>query len=178
MTRPANNDGTSVCGPPTLDTDDAHREPVVTTLDLSAMDAVLFDLDGVLTDTATLHAKAWKQMFDEFLERWGEAHDHPFTPFRIETDYLQYVDGKARLEGVASFLESRRIVLPDGDPAEGPDADTIHGLAVRKNELVHSLIDREGANPFAGSIRFVEYVRELGLRTAVVSSSRNADWYR
>jgi len=138
------------------------------------MDAVLFDLDGVLTDTASLHAQAWKQMFDEFLERWGQAHDHPFTQFRIESDYLQYVDGKPRLEGVASFLESRRIVLPDGLASDSPDQDTIHGLARRKNELVLGSIDQAGVQPFEGSIRFVHHVRDLGLRTAVVSSSRNA----
>jgi len=146
----------------------------VTQLDLEGMDAVLFDLDGVLTDTASLHAQAWKQMFDEFLTRWCEAHDHPFQQFSIERDYLQYVDGKPRLEGVASFLESRRIVLPDGVAEDGPDQDTIHGLAKRKNELVLGLIRDGGVEAFEGSIRFVEYVRDQGLRTAVVSSSRNA----
>lgn len=146
----------------------------MTQLDLEGMDAVLFDLDGVLTDTASLHAQAWKQMFDEFLTRWCEAHDHPFQPFSIERDYLQYVDGKPRLEGVASFLESRRIVLPDGVAEDGPDQDTIHGLAKRKNELVLGLIRDGGVEAFEGSVRFVEHVRDRGLRTAVVSSSRNA----
>lgn len=146
----------------------------MTQLDLEGMDAVLFDLDGVLTDTASLHAQAWKQMFDEFLTRWCEAHDHPFQPFSIERDYLQYVDGKPRLEGVASFLESRRIVLPDGVAEDSPEQDTIHGLAKRKNELVLGLIRDSGVKPFDGSIRFVEHVRDQGLRTAVVSSSRNA----
>ncbi len=146
----------------------------MTTIDLQGLDAVLFDLDGVLTDTASLHADAWKEMFDAFLERWCVAHDHPFQPFRIETDYLQYVDGKPRLEGVASFLESRRIVLPDGSPDDGPDQDTIHGLARAKNDLVLSMIDEAGVTPFEGSIRFVEWIRAQGLRTAVVSSSKNA----
>lgn len=147
---------------------------VSTQLDLEKMDAVLFDLDGVLTDTAALHAQAWKQMFDEFLARWCEVHDHPFQPFSIATDYLQYVDGKPRLEGVASFLESRRIVLPDGIAHDSADQDTIHGLARRKNELLHALIDQVGVEPLEGSIRFVQWVRDQGLRTAVVSSSRNA----
>ena len=146
----------------------------MTTLDLDDFDAVLFDLDGVLTDTASLHAEAWKAMFDTFLERWCRAHDHPFQPFLIESDYLQYVDGKPRLEGVASFLESRRIVLPDGSPDDGPEQDTIHGLARAKNDLVLQMIDEEGVTPFAGSIRFVEWVRDAGLHTAVVSSSKNA----
>lgn len=146
----------------------------MTDLDLTRFDAVLFDLDGVLTDTASLHAAAWKRMFDEFLQRWSEEHGHPFVPFTIETDYLRFVDGKPRFEGVASFLESRRIVLPEGEDTDAPDADTIHGLGTRKNELVLRLIDEEGARPFDGSIAFVRHVREAGLKTAVVSSSRNA----
>jgi beta-phosphoglucomutase family hydrolase len=146
----------------------------VTDLDLSRFDAVLFDLDGVLTDTASLHAAAWKRMFDEFLQRWSAEHGHPFVPFRIDPDYLQYVDGKPRFEGVASFLESRRIVLPEGEPTDASDADTIHGLGSRKNELVLRLIEKEGVTPFEGSVRFVRHVRDAGLHTAVVSSSRNA----
>lgn len=146
----------------------------MTDLDLSRFDAVLFDLDGVLTDTASLHASAWKRMFDEFLLRWSDEHGHPFVPFRIDPDYLQYVDGKPRFEGVASFLESRRIVLPEGEPTDAPDTDTIHGLGSRKNELVLRLIEKEGVTPFEGSVRFVRHVRDAGLQTAVVSSSRNA----
>lgn len=146
----------------------------MTDLDLTRFDAVLFDLDGVLTDTAALHAAAWKRMFDEFLQRWSEEHGHPFMPFRIDPDYLQYVDGKPRFEGVASFLESRRIVLPEGEPTDAPDTDTIHGLGTRKNELILRLIDEEGVTPFPGSVAFVRHVRDAGLRTAVVSSSKNA----
>ncbi len=146
----------------------------MTDLDLTRYDAVLFDLDGVLTDTASLHAAAWKDMFDEFLKRWSREHGHPFTPFRIDPDYLQYVDGKPRFEGVASFLESRRIVLPEGEAGDAPTADTIHGLGTRKNELVLRLIEEEGVTSFEGSIRFVRHVRDAGLKTAVVSSSRNA----
>ena len=146
----------------------------MTTFDLGAHDAVLFDLDGVLTDTASIHARAWKQMFDEFLARWAAAHDHPFVPFRIDPDYLRYVDGKPRVEGVTSFLESRRIVLPDGDPGDGPDEDTIHGLATAKNDLVLAMIDERGVTPFEGSVRFVRAALDAGVRCAVVSSSRNA----
>ncbi len=146
----------------------------MTALDLTRFDAVLFDLDGVLTDTASLHATAWKRMFDEFLRRWSAEHGHPFVPFRVDPDYLQYVDGKPRFEGVASFLESRRIVLPEGDPTDASDADTIHGLGSRKNELVLRLIEEEGVTSFEGSVRFVRHVRDAGLKTAVVSSSKNA----
>lgn len=146
----------------------------MTALDLTRFDAVLFDLDGVLTDTASLHATAWKRMFDEFLQRWSAEHGHPFTPFQIRRDYLQYVDGKPRFEGVASFLESRRIVLPEGDATDAPDADTIHGLGSRKNELVLRLIEEEGVTSFEGGLRFVRHVRDAGLKTAVVSSSKNA----
>lgn len=146
----------------------------MTALDLTRFDAVLFDLDGVLTDTASLHATAWKRMFDEFLQRWSAEHGHPFMPFQIDPDYLQYVDGKPRFEGVASFLESRRIVLPEGDATDPSDADTIHGLGSRKNELILRLIEQEGVTQFEGSVRFVRHVRDAGLKTAVVSSSKNA----
>lgn len=146
----------------------------MTAFDLTRFDAVLFDLDGVLTDTASLHATAWKRMFDEFLRRWSEEHGHPFMPFQVDPDYLQYVDGKPRFEGVASFLESRRIVLPEGDATDASDADTIHGLGSRKNELVLRLIEQEGVTQFEESVRFVRHVRDAGLKTAVVSSSKNA----
>lgn len=150
------------------------EERIPASLDLTDFDAVLFDLDGVLTDTASLHAQAWKSMFDEFLERWSVEHGHPFVAFRIDPDYLSYVDGKPRVEGVASFLESRRIVLPDGTPDDPADADTIHGLGRRKNELVLRLIEEAGVTVFPGSVRFVQRVLAAGLRAGVVSSSRNA----
>jgi beta-phosphoglucomutase family hydrolase len=143
--------------------------------DLDRYEAVLFDVDGVLTDTAPLHAAAWKEMFDEFLHRWSVEHGHPFRPFRIDPDYGAFVDGKPRFEGVASFLESRRIVLPEGHPDDSADTDTIHGLSKRKNEIFGRLVRDQGVDPFEGSLRFVEHVREAGLRTAVVSSSRNAE---
>ncbi len=136
--------------------------------------AVLFDLDGVLTDTASLHAAAWKSMFDEFLLRWSDEHGHPFEPFEVDPDYLTYVDGMPRYDGVAAFLESRRIVLPEGDPDDSPDSDTIHGLGTRKNDLVLRLMHDRGVDAFDDNIAFVDAVVEAGLKTAVVSSSRNA----
>lgn len=136
--------------------------------------AVLFDLDGVLTDSASLHAAAWKSMFDEFLLRWSADHGHPFETFEIDPDYLTHVDGMPRYEGVAAFLESRRIVLPEGQPDDPPDADTIHGLGTRKNDLVLRLMHERGVDAFDRNVAFVDAAVEAGLLTAVVSSSRNA----
>jgi beta-phosphoglucomutase family hydrolase len=135
--------------------------------------ACLFDLDGVLTQTAKVHAAAWKQMFDDFLHEWAERTGQPFEPFDRPTDYDEYVDGKPRLDGVRSFLASRRIELPMGSPTDPPEAETIHALGTRKNELVLELIREQGVGPYEGSVRFVEAVRERGLRRAVVSASTN-----
>lgn len=144
------------------------------TLDVTDFRAAVFDLDGVLTDTEELHADAWKVMIDEFLERWSAEHGRPFIPFDVEKDYEQYVVGKPRHEGVGSFLESRRIVLPEGSDDDPPEADTISGLGNRKNELLNRLIIDRGVEPVPGSIEVVEHFRRAGLKTAVVSSSRNA----
>ena len=135
--------------------------------------ACLFDLDGVLTQTAKVHAEAWKQMFDEYLRCRDVRGDERFREFRLPEDYEQYVDGKPRLDGVRSFLESRAIQLPLGAPDDLPGAETFYGLGTRKNELVLELISQEGVEPYAGSVWFAERAREQGLRTAVVSSSTN-----
>ena len=135
--------------------------------------ACLFDLDGVLTQTAKIHAAAWKQMFDDFLREWAERTGEPFRAFDRPTDYDEYVDGKPRLDGVRSFLESRAIELPMGSPADPPEAETVHGLGTRKNELVLELIREQGVQPYEGSVRFVEAARAHGLRRAVVSASTN-----
>jgi beta-phosphoglucomutase family hydrolase len=135
--------------------------------------ACLFDLDGVLTQTAKIHAAAWKQMFDEFLRDWAERTGEPFEEFDRPTDYDEYVDGKPRLDGVRSFLDSRGIGLPLGTAADPPEADTAYGLGTRKNELVLELIHQRGVEPYDGSVRFVERARERGLRRAVVSASTN-----
>ncbi|HEX3318954.1 MAG TPA: beta-phosphoglucomutase family hydrolase [Solirubrobacteraceae bacterium] len=131
--------------------------------------AVLFDMDGVLTETATVHARAWKSMFDDYLrKRDGDG----FKPFS-QDDYDQYVDGKPRYDGVRSFLQSRGIDLAQGKPSDSPGAETIDGLGNRKNELVLKIIHDEGVKPYPGSVRYVDAVREAGLRRAVVSSSAN-----
>jgi len=133
----------------------------------------LFDLDGVLTQTAKIHAQAWKEMFDDFLRERAERTGEPFEPFDRPTDYDEYVDGLPRLDGVHSFLQSRGIELPMGSPSDPPEAETVHALGTRKNDLVLELIEQQGVEPYDGSVRFAEAARDLGLRRAVVSSSTN-----
>jgi beta-phosphoglucomutase family hydrolase len=135
--------------------------------------ACLFDMDGVITKTAVVHATAWKQMFDEFLRPWAEQHKQAFVPFDKVHDYDEYVDGRPRLEGTAAFLGSRGIKLPEGTEADRPGAATVYGLSNRKNDLVREVIERDGVQPYDGSVRYVNAAREAGLRTAIVSSSAN-----
>jgi len=135
--------------------------------------ACLFDLDGVLTQTAKVHAKAWKQTFDAYLHERADRDGEPFREFALPDDYDTYVDGKPRNDGVRSFLQSRNIDLPEGSPTDTPDDETIYGLGLRKNELVLKLIHDEGVEPYEASVRFVEAARDRGLRRAVVSSSEN-----
>ncbi|WP_307796759.1 beta-phosphoglucomutase family hydrolase [Actinomadura barringtoniae] len=137
------------------------------------VEACLFDLDGVLTGTASVHAAAWKQMFDAYLKERAERTGDPFVPFDPVKDYGEYVDGKRREDGTRSFLSSRDITLPEGSPDDPPEAETVHGLGSRKNALVLKLIDEKGVQVFEGSVRYVRAVREAGLKTAVVSSSAN-----
>src|ERR1017187_9994029 len=135
--------------------------------------ACLFDLDGVLTQTAKVHAAAWKAMFDEFLRGWAARHGQQFEPFDPARDYDEYVDGKPRYEGVQSFLAARGIELPQGTPGDPPAAETIDGLGNRKNELVLKMIHEHGVQPYEGSVRYVHAAKEAGLRRIVVSSSTN-----
>jgi beta-phosphoglucomutase family hydrolase len=135
--------------------------------------ACLFDLDGVLTKTAKVHAAAWKEMFDTFLHERAEETGEPFVPFDSGADYNAYVDGKPRYDGVRSFLASRGIELPEGSPDDPPAANTVYGLGNRKNELVLALLQRDGVEAYEGSVRYVQRVREAGLHTAVVSASAN-----
>ncbi len=135
--------------------------------------ACLFDLDGVLTKTAEVHAAAWKEMFDAFLKERAAKTGEQFVPFDRVADYDEYVDGKPRYEGVASFLASRKIELPAGTPSDPPDAETVDGLGNRKNELVLQLIREHGVEAYEGSVKYVRAAKEAGLRRAVVSSSTN-----
>jgi beta-phosphoglucomutase family hydrolase len=136
--------------------------------------ACLFDLDGVLTKTAEVHAAAWKEMFDAYLHERAARTGEPFVPFDAVADYDEYVDGKPRYEGVESFLSSRAIELPRGEPSDPPEVETVDGLGNRKNEIVLRLIRERGVEPYEGSVRYVHAVKEAGLRRAVVSSSTNA----
>jgi beta-phosphoglucomutase family hydrolase len=132
--------------------------------------ACLFDMDGVVTKTAVVHAAAWKQMFDEFLRSQpGQA------PFDSVKEYDEYVDGKPRLEGTESFLESRHISLPTGQPDDKPGTHTVYGLSNRKNELVLEVLKRDGVEVYPGSRRYIDAVRKAGLKTAIVSSSANTE---
>lgn len=132
----------------------------------------LFDMDGVLTRTASLHAAAWKQMFDEFLAR---REGPGFRPFDRVTDYDQYVDGRVRADGTRSFLQSRGIELPEGSPDDRPDAPTISGLSNRKNELVLAMMERDGVAVFDDAVRYAKAVAGAGYARAVVSASANTD---
>ena len=136
-------------------------------------DAILFDLDGVLTSTAAIHADAWKQMFDSYLSRRAAQRGEAFREFDIDSDYRLYVDGRPRYEGVKQFLESRGIQLPRGTPDSPETEESVCGLGNLKDRLVHKQIEAGRVQSFPGSVQFLKLVRERGFRTAVVTSSRN-----
>ena len=141
------------------------------TIDWNAIDAVLFDLDGVLTPTAEIHERAWKTMFDTFLA--ARANGGPWEPFSAD-DYLAYVDGKRRVDGVRSFIASRGIVLPEGSTDDEPGHGTVNALGNAKNEAFQQVLRRDGIDPYPGSARFLDALERLGKAVGVVSSSRNA----
>jgi beta-phosphoglucomutase family hydrolase len=138
------------------------------------IEALLFDLDGVITRTAVVHAAAWKEMFDAFLIRWNAENADSQRPFDPGADYDRFVDGRPRYDGVREFLASRSIVLPDGDPSDGPEAETVCGLGNRKNELVNAIIARDGVEAYEDTLKVIGVAIENGLPRAVVSSSANA----
>jgi beta-phosphoglucomutase family hydrolase len=137
--------------------------------------ACLFDLDGVLTPTAKVHAAAWKELFDDVLRRHAERTGTPFVPFDPVGDYHEYVDGKQRVDGTRSFLASRHILLPEGSSGDSPDAETIEGLSARKDQYFIHRLRRDGVEAYPGSVRYLHAVRAAGLRRAVVSSSKNCE---
>jgi beta-phosphoglucomutase family hydrolase len=135
--------------------------------------ACLFDLDGVLTQTALVHNAAWKQTFDHFLRNWSEQHGQPYVPFDSGHDYHEYVDGRQRADGVRTFLASRGITLPEGTPDDGPDDETVNGVGYRKNLLVLQKIKEGAVQVYPGSVDYLRAAKEAGLRRAVVSASAN-----
>jgi beta-phosphoglucomutase family hydrolase len=135
--------------------------------------ACLFDLDGVLTQTALVHNAAWKQTFDTFLETWSAQHGQTFVPFDSGADYHEYVDGRPRADGVRTFLASRGITLPEGSPDDGPDQQTVNGIGSKKNDLVLQKIKEGAVQVYEGSVEYLEAARDAGLRRAVVSASAN-----
>jgi alpha,alpha-trehalose phosphorylase len=156
-----------------MDERNAPRTPAAATVDPERFDAVLFDLDGVLTSTAALHTACWKRVFDRFLEDRAQRTGEPQAPFDPGADYLRYVDGKPRAAGVRDFLASRAITLPEAPFDAPPGDDSVQAVANCKQELVAQEIAAGHVEAFAGSVAWVRELHELGLRTAVVSSSEN-----
>ena len=148
----------------------AKIAPVITR---GRYDAVLFDLDGVITDTASIHGASWKQMFDEYLQKRATERGEAFRPFDPVEDYRLHVDGKPRFDGVRDFLRSRDIQLPEGSPHDPPEAETVGGLGNRKNHLVTKAIEEKGVEAYDGSVQFIGQLHREGFKVAVVSSSEN-----
>lgn len=136
-------------------------------------DGGIFDLDGVVTHTAAVHSHAWKMMFDEFLTKWAAKHNEEQAPFDMDSDYPIYVDGKPRYQGALSFLESRGIELPFGDPSDAPRMETVCGLGNRKNELYRELVKTDGVGIFDPTVEFIKALRENGHKIGLMSSSKN-----
>ncbi len=136
-------------------------------------DAVIFDLDGVITKTALVHAASWKRMFDEYMKSREERFGEPFSEFTHAGDYLPYVDGKPRYNGVASFLESRGIDIPFGDPSDEPEKETVCGLGNKKNIVFNKVLEDEGVEVYPSSVEMLEGLKAAGVRIGVASSSKN-----
>jgi len=136
-------------------------------------DAVLFDLDGIITNTATIHAACWKQMFDEYLRRRATQRGDAFRPFDLANDYRLYVDGKPRFDGVRDFLRSRGIELPEGSRDDPAELEAVCGLGNQKKELVNKVIEDKGVEPYPGSTKLIQQLRDQGFKIAVVTSSQN-----
>lgn len=147
---------------------------MTTSIDWSKYKAVLFDLDGVLTDTARVHSAAWKETFDKYLRHRAEAIREDFVPFDIESDYRTFVDGKPRFDGADTFLRSRNIVLPWGNPSDPSGYETVCAIGNMKNQLIGRKVDEQGVDVYPGSLRVLKELRERGIALGVVTSSANA----
>lgn len=152
---------------------DPHTPPATASIDSAAIDAVIFDMDGVITDTATTHADAWTRLFDDFLRDRATRTGEPFEPFSSQ-DYLAHVDGKPRYDGVRDFLASRGIELPEGSPDDPPEAETVHGLGKRKNGFFLAEITEHGVQRYDSTVALIRALHDRGVRTGLISSSRNA----
>jgi alpha,alpha-trehalase len=157
----------------TTESDGSPRDSAVSVLARARHDAVLFDLDGVVTETAHVHAASWKDAFDPLLERLSRAHGTRYLPFDPDRDYRATVDGKPREDGIRDFLASRGITLPEGAPEDAEDAATVHAVARRKNAAYHRRLDRAGVGVHRDALDLIRRARAAGLRCAVVSASRN-----
>ncbi len=149
-------------------------EPQDMEINLENIDAFILDMDGVVTNTAHVHASAWKQMFDEYLCERARQSSEQYEPFDAEADYLRYVDGKPRYDGVKSFLESRNISIPYGSPDDPPDKETVCGLGNRKNRHFLDRLKNQGAEPYSSTVDFIRKAKSEGFRFALISASRNA----
>jgi HAD superfamily hydrolase (TIGR01509 family) len=143
-------------------------------LDAREFDAAIFDMDGVVTQTATVHAAAWKRLFDEYLADRAERGGPPFHPFDIDVDYRLYVDGRPRYDGVEAFLASRGIAVPRGNPDDPLDRETVCGLGNRKDHYFLAHVEREGVRPYTGTVRILQELKAAGLKIGIFSASRNA----
>lgn len=142
---------------------------------LSDLDAVIFDMDGVVTKTAVVHAAAWKRLFDAYLEQLAKATGTEFVPFDAHRDYERYVDGKNRYDGVRSFLESRGIHLPEGSPSDPPGSDTVHAMGNDKDTYFLADVREHGVQPYESTLRLIRDLKAKGVKTGLVSASRNAE---
>jgi beta-phosphoglucomutase family hydrolase len=142
-------------------------------IDVRELEAFLFDLDGVVTRTASVHATAWKRLFDDYLERRARAEGATFVPFDPVIDYREFVDGRPREAGVRNFLAARGISLPAGSPDDGPEIETLNGLGNRKDQYFIETLAQHGVQVYEGTVSFVRDARARGVRTAIISSSQN-----
>ena len=154
-------------------TSSAPRPTTPASVDPTAYRAWLFDMDGVLTQTALVHAAAWKQAFDAFLLEEGKRTGTTYAPFDQESDYEKYVDGEPREDGVRNFLGARGITLPEGNENDPPDARTVYGVGNRKNVLVLRVMKDQGVKVYDGSVTLVKFLRAHGIKVAVISASEN-----
>jgi len=149
------------------------EENLNTQLQEKNIKALVLDMDGVITQTAKVHAQAWKRMFDDYLLRRGKQEGKAYEPLSIATDYRQYIDGIPRYDGVRNFLASRSIILPEGTPEDAPGVETVAGLGNLKNQYFQEVLHSNGVEPYPDTVAWLQQQRAQGLRTAVISASKN-----